>query len=262
MLLAIDIGNTHIVLGIFKQTRLLANWRLTTSTGRTEDEIWSWLHSFCTQAEIPASDITGAVISSVVPDQTYAFQRMTQKYLKIAPIIISSKLDIGMKIRYDDPSTVGADRLCNAAATYNKYGGPAIIIDFGTATTYDVISKRGDYLGGVIATGVETSAAELHRRAAKLPKIELQFPKKIIGVNTVSSMQAGILYGAVDAMEGIVRRIKKEIGTNAKVIATGGYAQLIAQGTKIIDRIEPSLVLDGARIIYEKITHRKAAAKR
>lgn len=175
------------------------------------------------------------------------------------PLIISSSLDLGIKIAYDDPNSVGADRICDAVAGFSAFGGPLIIIDFGTATTYDVVSATGDYLGGVIAPGVETSAVDLHRRAAKLPKIELHFPKTIVGRDTVSAMQAGILFGAVDAMEGMVGRIQNELQKSgekkAMVIATGGFSQLMASRSKTISKSVPSLVLDGVRLIYEKTHH-------
>jgi len=181
---------------------------------------------------------------------------MSQRHFKIDPVLISAELDLGIKILYDVPTTVGADRLCNAVAGYTKYGGPIIVVDFGTATTYDVVSEKGEYLGGVIAPGIETSAAELHRRAAKLPKIELHFPKDVIGRNTVSSMQSGIMYGAVDAMEGMIKRIKNVIGQHAKVIATGGLAKTIIKHTNSIDFYEPTLVLDGIYIIYNRVKNK------
>jgi type III pantothenate kinase len=192
-------------------------------------------------------------ISSVVPDLTDIFITIAQKYLKVEPICVSAALDLGIKVLYRDPSTIGADRLCNAIAGFKKYGGPSIIIDFGTATTYDVVSKDGDYVGGIIALGLEAGAAELHRRAAKLPKIELHFPKHVIGRETVSSMQSGIMFGGVDTVEGIVRRIKKELGSEAKVIATGGLSTVMAKHTKVIEACEPSLVLEGIRLIYERV---------
>ena len=191
---------------------------------------------------------------------------MARKYFSVEPLIISSSLNLGFKIHYDDPHSVGADRLCNAVAAHAAYGGPLIVIDFGTATTYDVVTAAGDYLGGVIAPGIETSAVDLHRRAAKLPKIELHFPRHIIGKDTVSSMQAGILYGAVDAMEGMVERIQEEIvareGKRAKVIATGGFSQLMARHSKLISACVPSLVLDGVRLIVERVEKDKRPRKR
>jgi type III pantothenate kinase len=253
MLLAIDVGNTHTVIGLYDGERLVADWRIASLTHRTADENWLAIKSFCIEAGIPPSGISGVGISSVVPDLTDIFEAMARKYLKVEPVTVSASLNLGITIFYKDPTAVGADRICNAIAGFAKYGGPLIIIDFGTATTYDVVSKEGDYLGGVIALGLETSAAELHRRAAKLPKIELHFPSSVIGRETVSSMQAGIMFGSVDAVEGIVGRIRKELGTKSRVIATGGLSGIIAAQTSVIEAVEPSLVLDGIRLIYGKV---------
>ncbi|HET6271842.1 MAG TPA: type III pantothenate kinase [Bacteroidota bacterium] len=253
MLLAIDIGNTHTVLGVFEGERLAADWRMTSSGHRTSDEYWLVIKSFCAGAGVSPSTIKGVGISSVVPDLTDIFDSMARKYLNVTPMNVTASLDLGITIHYKDPTAVGADRLCNAIAGYKKYGGPLIIIDFGTATTYDVVSGTGDYLGGVITLGLESAAAELHRRAAKLPKIELQFPEQVIGRETVSSMQAGIMFGAVDAVEGMVRRIRKELGIDARVIATGGLSSVVARYTQVIEVCEPSLVLDGIRIIHERV---------
>ena len=256
MLLAADIGNTHTVLGVFQGEHLLADWRVTSSGNRTSDETWLTVRSLCTEADISPTLIDGVGISSVVPDLTDVFGSIARKYLKIEPVVVTGNLDLGFRIHYKDPSAVGADRLCNAIAGFKKFGGPLIIIDFGTATTFDVVAENGDYLGGVIALGLESTAAELHRRAAKLPRIELHFPDKIIGSDTVSSMQAGVMFGAVDAAEGIVRRIRAELGSKAKVIATGGLAATMAQQTAVIEECEPSLVLDGIRMIYERVKRR------
>jgi type III pantothenate kinase len=257
MLLAIDIGNTHTIFGIYKDNKLICSWRISSSTVRTEDEIWLLVKSFCEDMGIRASDIDGVGISSVVPNLTDIFIWMAEKHLKIKPLLVSSELDLGIKILYEDPTAVGADRLCNSVAGYTKYGGPIIIVDFGTATTYDVVSKDGEYLGGIIAPGIETCAIELHRRAAKLPKIELHFPENVIGKNTISSMQSGIMYGAIDSMEGMIRRIKGVIGSEARVIATGGLARVIIGHTDVIDHYEPSLVLDGINIIYQRVSGKK-----
>ncbi len=254
LLLAIDIGNTHTVFGIFDGNKLIADWRISSAIPHTEDEIGAQVLLLCQHAGINASAIRGVGISSVVPNLTDIFEMMAKKYFNVKSLIIHADLNLGIKILYEDPSMVGADRLCNSVAGYTRYGGPLIIIDFGTATTYDVVSKRGEYLGGIIAPGIETSALDLHRRAAKLPKVELRFPKDVIGTNTVASMQAGIMYGAVDAMEGMVKRIRNAIGKKAKVIATGGYSKLLKQASSIVDFYEPTLVLDGVRIIYYRLT--------
>lgn len=257
MLLAIDIGNTHTVLGVFRKETLIADWRMASSTVRTEDELWMMMKMFFEHSRVNDHDITGAVLSSVVPNLTRIFEITLLKYLRCTPIVISASLNIGMHIKYENPNAVGADRLCNAVAAYEKYGGPCIVVDFGTATTFDVVSKKGEYLGGVIAPGVETSSLDLQRRTALLPKIDLQFPRSVIGTNTIESMQSGVLYGAVDALEGMIKRIRKKIGRNARVIATGGFAKLIASKSKVIDHVEPSLVLEGARLIYERVRKEK-----
>jgi type III pantothenate kinase len=266
MLLAIDIGNTHTVFGVFRGSKLIADWRVTSMLQRTEDEVGTQVRLFLKEAGIPMKSIKGVGISSVVPNLTDIFSMMARKYFSVEPLIISPSVDLGIKVLYDDPHSVGADRICNAIAGYASFGGPLIIIDFGTATTYDVISRTGDYLGGVIAPGIETSAVDLHRRAAKLPKIELHFPTGIIGRDTVSSMQAGILYGAVDAMEGMVDRIQREVrkleGTNATVVATGGFSKLVAQKSKTISASVPSLVLDGVRMVYDRVRQKSRRRRR
>jgi len=257
MILAVDIGNTHTVFGIYDKKKLLGDWRVTSFVTRTEDEFGALVRNFCIDAGIAVKKISAVGISSVVPNLTDVMERMAKKYFSIEPIIVSTSIPLGITVLVDDPSSVGADRLCNAVAGYAKYKGPLVIVDFGTATTYDVISKKGEYLGGVIAPGIETSAAELHRRAAKLPKIDIHFPKTIVGKNTVSSMQSGILYGALDSMETMIRRISKEIDDYPTVIATGGFSGLMMSHTKIINKHEPTLVLEGIRIIVEKMTSKK-----
>ena len=257
MLLAIDIGNTHTVFGVYQGATLKNDWRVTSNFQRTEDEVGTQILQLLAGKKIAPNKISVVGISSVVPNLTDIFEVMATKYFKVRPVIISSSLQLGIKVLYDDPSAVGADRLCNAVAGHAKYGGPLIIIDFGTATTYDVVATNGDYLGGVIGAGVETSAADLHRRAAKLPKVELHFPKKVIGTDTVGSIQSGILYGALDAMEAMVERLQREVqkreGKKATVVATGGFSELMTKRSKVIQAWEPSLVLDGVRIICDRI---------
>jgi type III pantothenate kinase len=186
---------------------------------------------------------------------------MSEKYFKQKPMIVDASLNLGIKIHYADSRAVGADRLCNAIAGFKRFGGPLIIIDFGTATTYDVIASNGDYLGGVIAPGIETSAMDLHRRAAKLPKIELHFPKDVVGTDTVSSMQSGILFGAIDSTNGMIKRIQAEVYRRekefAKVIATGGFSSLLNKHTDAFVAVIPSLVLDGIRLICERVKRKK-----
>ena len=252
MLLAIDIGNTNTVVGVFSHDRLIAEWRLASSVPRTPDEIWHLIKGFLTDAGIKETDITHAGISSVVPDLTSAYAAIVETHLHAKPCFVDASADIGIKVLVTDPSTVGADRLCNAIAGFARYGGPLIVIDLGTATTYDVIDAKGNYLGGAIALGLESESAELHRRAAKLPRIELRFPKNVVGKDTVSSMQAGIMFAAADAIEGMVRRIRSELGAQARVIATGGLSTIVAPYCPSIESVEPSLVLDGIRLICER----------
>ena len=253
MLLTIDVGNTHTVLGIYDGERLVADWRMASLTHRTVDENWLTIKSFCTDANIPLAEIDGVGISSVVPDLTDVFESLARKYFRVEPVTVTASLDLGMRVLYTDPAAVGADRLCNAIAGFRKYGGPLVVLDFGTATTFDVIAASGDYLGGVITLGLDSTASELHRRAAKLPKIELRFPSSVIGKETEASMQSGVMFGTVDAVEGIIRRIAAELGGRPKVIATGGLSGVIAAHTSVIEACEPSLVLDGVRLIYERV---------
>ncbi len=251
MLLSIDIGNTHTVVGVFNKEKLISHWRLSSTITRTEDESFLIVKLLCEQINLSLTNIGGVIISSVVPNLTDIFKRMAEKYFQVKPVIVSAALKLGIKVKYDDPMAVGADRLCNAVAAYKKYGGPAIIVDFGTATTFDVISPRGDYLGGVISPGIETAGGELHRRAARLPKIELHFPENVIGKNTVESMQSGIMYGALDAMEGMIKRIENKLGKKVHILATGGYSKFVCQKSTFKIHCEPWLVLEGARLIYE-----------
>ncbi|MDI6767007.1 MAG: type III pantothenate kinase [Bacteroidota bacterium] len=254
MLLTIDAGNTHSVFGFFLKGKLLFDRRMTSSPSRTEDEFWLHIKHFCDQMKITPEGIQGVAIASVVPELTDVFTKMTKRYLKLQPTIINGTLDIGITINYDDPKKLGADRICNIVAAHKKFGGPTIIADFGTATTYDVVSNKGEYLGGVIAPGLETAAQELYKRTAKLPKTDLQFPDSILGKNTVTAIQSGVMYGAVDAAEGMIRRLRKLVGKYATVVATGGYAGIVAEMSNEIKYIEPNLVLEGARLIYERVS--------
>lgn len=264
MILAIDIGNTHTTIGIFNSKKLLGSWRVTSFVTRTEDEFGILIKQFCDEAKISFKKVLQVGISSVVPNLTDIAVKMAHKYFQIDPIVVSSELNLGIKILYDDPKAVGADRLCNAVAGYGKYKGPLIIIDFGTATTYDVISENAEYLGGIIAPGIETASTELHRRAAKLPKIDLKFPARLIGKNTVESMQGGILFGALDSMEAMIRRISKELNDYPTVITTGGFSEIMKKHSTLVNKHEPNLVLDGIRLIVERIEKRskKSSAKK
>jgi type III pantothenate kinase len=249
MLLAIDIGNTQIAAGLFEKNELIAHWRLSSIHDRTEDETWILMRSICGAHGYDISKTDCVAISSVVPGMTPTFEKMTVKYLKSQPLIVSQEIDLGIKILYDNPGSVGADRLVNAVAGFEKYGGPLIIVDLGTATTFDIISGDGEYMGGIIAPGIEMSANILHQRAAKLPLVELKFPKTVIGRSTEKSMQSGIMYGSVEMIDGMINRVKSEIVGDVKVIATGGLARLLLNELESIKVIEPFLTLQGLNII-------------
>lgn len=252
MILVIDIGNTHTVFGIIDGLEVKEHWRITSSLVRTEDEIGILLKNYFEHSGFEFSDIDGVCISSVVPDLSKAYLWMSEKYFHKDALLIDSSLDLGLKIKYKDPKTVGADRLCNAVAGIHKYGKPLIILDFGTATTFDCIDKDGNYAGGVIAPGIETSISSLHKRAAKLPLVELKIPDSVIGLTTEESIQIGILRGTIHVVEGLVNDIKKELGSACKVIATGGLAKVISKETEIIDTVDSFLSLYGSALIYQK----------
>jgi type III pantothenate kinase len=252
LVLVVDIGNTHTVFGVLDGLQVKEHWRITSSLVRTEDEIGMLLKNYFEHSGYKFSDIDGVCISSVVPDLSKAYLWMSEKYFKKEALLIDSSLQLGIKVNYKDPKTVGADRLCNAVAGIYKYGKPLIVLDFGTATTFDCIDKNGDYAGGVIAPGIETSISSLHRRAAKLPLVELKFPTKAIGTTSEESIQIGILRGTIHVVVGIVKDLRKEIGHTAKVIATGGLAKVIAKETEIIDIVDPFLSLYGSALIYQK----------
>lgn len=253
MLLAIDIGNTNIVLGVYENKKLLHHSRINTHPHRTSDEYRILIKSLLNSDGIDAKKIKGIIISSVVPPLLAVFVDALKRYFRIRPIIVNHKTRTGIKICYTNPREVGADRIVNAAAAYHEFGGPVIIIDFGTATTFCAVSSKGEYLGGVIVPGITISAEALFARAAKLPAVELIKPERVIGKDTVSSMQSGIIYGYAGLVDTIVERIKAEMKwRNPMVTATGGLVELIAPETKTIKKIRPSLTLDGLRLIYEK----------
>lgn len=252
MLLAVDIGNTHTGLGIFRHDQLTATHRLATDPGRTVGETWAALSSFLSTAGVAPSALKGIGIASVVPEATAVFEAVARRHLEREPVTVSGFLPLGITIMYDDPGSLGADRICNAVAGFHKYGGPLIVIDLGTATTFDVVNERGDFLGGPIALGLGAQAAALHRVTAQLPEIELTLPSSILARNTRSAMQAGVVIGGIEALEGIVRRIRQELGHPARVVATGGLSQTLASLSRVIDACEPYLVLEGVRLIVER----------
>lgn len=253
MLLVIDIGNTNIVIGAYENEKLLGHWRLSSSITRTSDESWIVVKLFFDSVKLDIQKINGVIISSVVPNLTDAFMQMAQQYLQLAPINVDHTLDLGLKILYDSPETVGADRLCNSFAGFQRFGGPIIIVDFGTATTFDVVTENKEYLGGIIVPGIEMSANFLHYRTAKLPKVGLVFPKRIIGRTTTESIQSGLMYGSMEMVDGLIRRIKAELGVATNVIATGGLASILYKKSSEIKIIDPFLTLYGLRLIYTHI---------
>jgi len=252
MLMVLDVGNTNIVLGVFEGKRLVRNWRISTNKDKTADEYGLQIRMLFEYSGIKCSDMEAVIISSVVPTVMSALESMSANYFGIKPLVVGPGVKTAMPIRYDNPKEVGADRIVNAIAAYELYGGPLIVVDFGTATTFDAISAEGAYLGGAIAPGIGISTEALYTKAAKLPRIELLKPKAVIGKNTVSSMQSGIIYGFVGQADGIVSRMKKEMGGKAYVVATGGLAELISNESGLIDTINSNLTLEGLRIIYER----------
>ncbi|HNW60596.1 MAG TPA: type III pantothenate kinase [bacterium] len=254
MLLVIDIGNTQIAAGIYQEKTLAAHWRLSSHSERTEDETWILMQSIAAAQGFDILQVSGVAISSVVPDMTVHFEKMATKYLHRHPVIVSNELDLGVKIRYQNPAQVGADRLCNAVGGIAKYGTPLIIVDLGTATTFDVISAEGAYLGGIIAPGIESSALILHQRAAKLPRVALRFPESAIGNSTESSIQSGLMFGTVEMIDGMVERIQREVGRTVRTVATGGLARVIVHQLRRVSEVDDHLTLDGLRMIYERVT--------
>lgn len=252
MLLVIDVGNSNIVLGVYNKTQLNYHWRISTEKQKTGDEYGMLINNLFAFRDLAMKDIAAIAISSVVPPLVVPLVRMCQRYFNIEPLVVEPGIKTGMRIIYENPREVGADRIVNAVAAYNKYGGPCIIVDFGTATTFCAVAANGDYLGGAIAPGISISTEALFVRAAKLPRIELIKPRSVICRNTVNSMQSGIIFGVVGQVDGIVSRMKKEIGAKAVVVATGGFANLIAGESNVIDKVDTFLTLDGLRLVYER----------
>ena len=251
MLLCIDVGNTNITLGLYQDQTLGPRWRLATDHERMPDEFILQLLGLLTHSGIDRSDIGGAAIASVVPPLTGKWVDVCRKGLSRDPLVVDGTVETGVRVLYDEPSSVGSDRIVDAVATYRLYGGPACVVDFGTATTFDAISRDGDYLGGAIAPGIGIAAQALFERAAMLPRVELARPPSAIGRNTVNSMQSGLLFGYVSLVEGMVARFKEELGPDTKVIGTGGLAEIIARETDVLQILAPWLTLDGLRMVYE-----------
>ncbi len=252
MVLTVDVGNTHIELGVFIDGNLQRSWRIATGVDRTEDEVLVFLHHFLGMEGVRFPELDGVALSSVVPNMTFVFTKLCQKYLNEDPFIVDHTVNLGgIRIAYQNPAAVGADRLCNVVAAYQRYHQALVVIDFGTATTFDVLNSRGEYLGGVIAPGVETTAWALYQRAAKLPKISLEVPERTIGRSTTESMQVGILKGTIRMIDGLLEEITQELGEKPKVVATGGLARIIQPRTKYIEEFIPHLVLEGLYQIFQ-----------
>ncbi len=253
MILVIDVGNTNTVMGLYEDKKLLDFWRIKTDAQKTSDEFGMMINQLFGFCGYKFSDINSIVVSSVVPTIMYTLQHMVRKYFQIEPLVVGPGIKTGINIKYDNPKEVGADRIVNAVAAYELYGGPLIIVDFGTATTFCAVSKNGEYLGGAIAPGIQISMDALFQKTAKLPRVELVKPETVICKNTVNSMQSGIIFGYVGQVDYIVKRMKRELESEyTKVIATGGLAKLIASESEMIDIVNGLLTLEGLRIIYER----------
>ena len=251
MILVFDVGNTNMVIGVYQEDKLLTHWRIRTDTLRTCDEYGMIIKALFDYQQIEMKKVKAVVISSVVPSLMVELEGLSHKYFSCRPLVIGPGIKTGLAIKYENPREVGADRVVNAVAAYHKYGGPLIIVDFGTATTFCVVNEQGEYLGGAIAPGIAIASDALVAKAAKLPRVELVKPRTLIGRNTVASMQAGIIYGFVGQVEGIINRMKKEIEGRCKVVATGGLAKVIAQETDAIEIVDDFLTLEGLHLIYE-----------
>ncbi len=253
MLLAVNVGNTNTVLGVFQGAELKWHWRMSTDPERTADELAIVFGGFLEQQELSFTrQITGVVICSVVPTSTRALREMTERYFGFPPVVVEPGTRTGIPILSDNPREVGADRIVNAVAAYHLYGGPCIVIDFGTATTYDVISAKGEFLGGAIAPGVQVSNRALSSSTARLPQVELYPPRSVTGRNTVEAIQSGLLYGTAGEADGMIQRLRAELGADATTVATGGLAPAIVPHCTGIDRHEEWLTLEGLRLVFEK----------
>ena len=252
MVLVLDVGNTNIKVGVFIDGKLKHSWRMSTSIEQTSDEMGMVLLSFFDYLKLDRYDVEGVMISSVIPSANYTIEHMCRMYLKKTPIFVGPGIKTGINIFYDSPKELGSDRIVTAVAAYEMYGGPCITVDFGTATSFGAISGKGEFVGGVICPGIKISAEALTQNTSKLPKIDLVKPPQIINRNTISCMQAGILYGYVGQVDYILRKMKAELGGKAIVVATGGMGEVIADETRMIDKIDTLLTLQGLYIIYRK----------
>ena len=252
MLLAIDVGNTNTCLGVFEAQTLRAQWRLTTNRSQTADEYGILIHNLFGLAGIPAGGVEGVMVASVVPPLNPLLEEMSEKYFRLKPLFLGPGTKTGMAVLYENPQEVGADRIADSVAAYEKYGGPCVIVDFGTAITFDAVSEKGEYLGGLIAPGMGIAAEALFQRTARLPRVDIREPQRLIGTNTVGSIQAGLFYGYVSMVDGILDRMCGVLGPHMKAVATGGQAGLVSGATRHKMPVDDSLTLVGLRIIYER----------
>ena len=252
MLLVIDVGNTNTSLGVYEGERLVTHWRLTTARARTVDEYGVLSRNLFALAGLDFKEINAVAVASVVPQLNFTVKRMAEEYFHLSPLFIDHTTETGMEILYQPPSDVGADRIVDAVAARHKYGAPCIVVDFGTATTFNAISAEGKYLGGVITPGIQISSDALFERAARLPRVEIKRPQVVIGASTMGAIQSGLYYGYIGLVDGILRRMREELGGTPRVVSTGGLAPLIATGSELIETVDDTLTLEGLRLIYEK----------